>query len=73
MSDVGNKVAQARTADEAAASLLEQSNGFYESVSGVSLDEEASNLLKYEQSYNAAARIITVSQTIFDTLLNAAR
>ena len=73
VSDVGNKVAQARTADEAAASLLEQSTGFYESVSGVSLDEEASNLLKYEQSYNAAARIITVSQTIFDTLLNAAR
>lgn len=72
-SDVGNKVAQARTADEAAHSLLEQSTGFYESVSGVSLDEEASNLLKYEQSYNAAARIITVSQTIFDTLLNAAR
>ena len=73
VSDVGNKVAQARTADEAAHSLLEQSTGFYESVSGVSLDEEASNLLKYEQSYNAAARIITVSQTIFDTLLNAAR
>ncbi|MCC5880377.1 MAG: flagellar hook-associated protein FlgK [Idiomarina sp.] len=73
VSDVGNKVAQARTADEAAKSLLEQSTGFYESVSGVSLDEEASNLLKYEQSYNAAARIITVSQTIFDTLLNATR
>ncbi|MCL5255589.1 MAG: flagellar hook-associated protein FlgK [Gammaproteobacteria bacterium] len=73
VSDVGNKVAQARTADEAAKSLLEQSTGFYESVSGVSLDEEASNLLKYEQSFNAAARIITVSQTIFDTLLNAAR
>lgn len=73
VSDVGNKVAQARTADEASKSLLEQSTGFYESVSGVSLDEEASNLLKYEQSYNAAARIITVSQTIFDTLLNAAR
>ncbi|MCL4410061.1 MAG: flagellar hook-associated protein FlgK, partial [Gammaproteobacteria bacterium] len=73
VSDVGNKVAQARTADEAARALLEQSTGFYESVSGVSLDEEASNLLKYEQSFNAAARIITVSQTIFDTLLNATR
>lgn len=73
VSDVGNKVAQARTADQAAKSLLEQSTGFHESISGVSLDEEASNLLKYEQSYNAAARIITVSQTIFDTLLNAAR
>lgn len=73
VSDVGNKVAQARTADQAAKALLEQSTGFYESVAGVSLDEEASNLLRFEQSYSAAARIITTSQTIFDTLLNAAR
>lgn len=73
VSDVGNKVSQARTSNEAANSLLEQSTSFFESVSGVSLDEEASNLLKYEQSYNAAARIITVSQTIFDTLLNSTR
>lgn len=73
VSDVGNKVSQARTSDEAAKALLEQSRGFYESVAGVSLDEEASNLLRYEQSYNAAARIITVSQTIFDSLLNATR
>lgn len=73
VSDVGNKVSQARTSDEAAKALLAQSKGFYESVSGVSLDEEASNLLKYEQSYNAAARIITVSQSVFDTLLNATR
>ncbi|RUO29888.1 flagellar hook-associated protein FlgK [Aliidiomarina sedimenti] len=73
VSDVGNKVSQARTSDEASKSLLEQSTSFFESVSGVNLDEEASNLLKYEQSYNAAARIITVSQTIFDTLLSSTR
>lgn len=73
VSDVGNKVSQARTASEGANALLEQSKNFYESVAGVSLDEEASNLLKFEQSYNAAARIITVSQTIFDTLLSSTR
>lgn len=73
VSDVGNKVAEARTANEASGALLQQSKGFYDSVSGVNLDEEASNLLQYEQAYNAAARIITVSQTIFDTLLNSTR
>ncbi|MGX5913379.1 flagellar hook-associated protein FlgK [Aliidiomarina sp. Khilg15.8] len=73
VSDVGNKVAEARTANEASSALLEQSKGFYDSVSGVNLDEEASNLLQYEQAYNAAARIITVSQTVFDTLLNSTR
>ncbi|MBW8190835.1 flagellar hook-associated protein FlgK [Neiella marina] len=38
---------------------------------GVNLDEEASNLLKYQQSYTAAARIVTVAKEITDTLLNS--
>ncbi|MCC5855617.1 MAG: flagellar hook-associated protein FlgK [Idiomarina sp.] len=73
VSDVGNKVSQARTAEQVSKSMLEQSQKFYEAVSGVSLDEEAANLIQYEQAYNAAARIITVAQSIFDTILNAAR
>ncbi|MCM2678944.1 flagellar hook-associated protein FlgK [Echinimonas agarilytica] len=40
-------------------------------ISGVNLDEEASNLLKYQQSYQAAARVVTVAREIVDTLLNA--
>lgn len=72
-SDVGNKVSQARTADKVADAMLKQSKQFFDSVSGVSLDEEAANLIQYEQAYNAAARIISVAQQIFDTLLNATR
>ena len=38
-------------------------------VSGVNLDEEASNLLQYQQAYQAASKMIQIAQTIFDTLL----
>ncbi len=40
-----------------------------ESVRGVSLDEEGANLMRYQQSYDAAARVITTLQEMFDTLL----
>src|SRR5690554_707301 len=73
VAEVGTKVSQARTADQVSSAILEQSQKFYDSVSDVSLDEEAANLIQYEQAYNAAARVISVAQQIFDTLLNAAR
>jgi len=44
-----------------------------ESISGVSLDEEASNLVKYQQAYEAAAHIISTSQSLFQTLLGVVR
>lgn len=40
------------------------------SVSGVSLDEEGANMIKYQNSYNAAARVISVVQDMFETLLS---
>ena len=44
-----------------------------QSASGVNLDEEAANLLLYQQAYAAAAQIISVANEMFDTLLNAVR
>jgi flagellar hook-associated protein 1 FlgK len=44
-----------------------------DSVSGVNLDEEAANMLRYQQAYAAAAQIISVANEMFDTLLNAVR
>ncbi len=38
-------------------------------VSGVNLDEEAAKLLQYQQAYQASAKMIQISQTIFDTLI----
>lgn len=40
-----------------------------ESVSGVNLDEEAANLVKYQQLYNASSKVIQTSKQMFDTLL----
>ena len=42
-----------------------------ESVSGVNLDEEAANLIRYQQAYQALSRVIQVSQEIFNSLLSA--
>lgn len=73
ITDVGIKTSQAKTNQVAFEALSEQSNAWYESLSGVNLDEEAANLIRFQQSYAAAARVITTANTVFDTLLNAAR
>ena len=44
-----------------------------ESVSGVNLDEEAADLLRYQQAYQAAAQIIKTADDMFQTLLGAVR
>ncbi|MDG6777603.1 flagellar hook-associated protein FlgK [Thiomicrorhabdus sp. zzn3] len=44
-----------------------------ESLSGVSLDEEAANLMRFQQAYEASAQIISTSQSIFQTLLGVVR
>jgi len=70
---VGVMSSQSSINREAAASLLEQSTAQRESISGVNLDEEAANLIKYEQAYNAAAQIISVARDIFNTLFSIVR
>ena len=42
-----------------------------DSLSGVNLDEEAANMLRYQQAYQAAAQMIRVTQELMDTLMNA--
>lgn len=71
--NIGERTRQGRTLEEANFAILEQTTLWYESLSGVSLDEEAANLTRFQQTYAAAARILSTSQTIFDTLLQAVR
>ena len=73
VSFVGDKTAQARNSQAAAEALYSQTLQLKESLSGVSLDEEAANLVRFQQSYAASAKIIATSQTVFDTLLQAVR
>ncbi len=50
-------------------SLLEQSQSARESFSGVNLDEEAANLLMYQQAYQATAKMIEIGSKLFDSIL----
>ncbi len=70
---VGEKAASADISLEAAEAMKSQSQEWFDSVSGVSLDEEAANLVRFQQTYAAAARILTTAQDMFDTILSAAR
>jgi len=73
VTDVGVITSQAQTSSVAFNALAEQSEAWYESLSGVNLDEEAANLLRFQQSYSASAQVLVAAQAIFDTLLSAAR
>lgn len=68
---VGTESNLARINKEASKSLLVQTQSSRDSVSGVNLDEEAANLIKYEQLYNANARVISIARDVFDTLLGS--
>ena len=70
-SALGSAVMSATTDLKAAQAKCEQSQSLFSSAAGVNLDEEAANLIRYQQSYSACARIISASQTIFDALMSA--
>ena len=61
---------QARLSQSASETLLRQSMESLQGVAGVNLDEEAALLIKFEQHYNASARLITMAKEMFDTILN---
>ena len=69
VSDVGNKTRQISVTGEAQLSLLKQSQAAREGMSGVNIDEEAANLIRYQQAYQAAAKAMQIATSLFDTLL----
>lgn len=71
--NVGTLAAQARRDEESSSAVLKMATDNRDSLSGVNLDEEAANLIKFEQYYNAAAQMIQVARTLFDTLISTVR
>ena len=53
------------------ATVNTQAQQAVQSTSGVNLDEEAANLVQYQQAYQAAAQVINVSSTLFQSLITA--
>jgi flagellar hook-associated protein 1 len=73
MAAVGVRVQGASTAADVSASVASQAEQVRASGAGVNLDEEAARLLQFQQSYQAASKVLQIAQSIFDTLLDTAR
>lgn len=71
--NLGVLVQNGRTASEISSTLEDNSRQMLSGETGVNLDEEASRLIQYQQSYQAAAKVLQVAQTVFDTLLSINR
>jgi flagellar hook-associated protein 1 FlgK len=71
VADIGIQTHRAAVNGDAQKALLNQAIEAREAVSGVNLDEEAANLLKYQQAYQASAQVISVVNSLFQTLFNA--
>jgi flagellar hook-associated protein 1 FlgK len=70
--DVGVRTQGAEQAASVSKQMQADAVSRQQSVSGVNLDEEAANLLRYQQAYQASAKLIQASQTLFDALLAVA-
>ncbi|WP_223487788.1 flagellar hook-associated protein FlgK [Pseudomonas sp. A-RE-19] len=68
---VGAKAAQGKLDSAATDAILANAKGARDSLSGVDLDEETGNLVKYQQYYTASSQIIKAAQEIFSTLINS--
>jgi len=73
VAEVGTRTRQAEIAAQSQGRLLEQVQAQRESLSGVNLDEEAANLLRFQQAYQAAAQVVSITNSLFDTLIGVMR
>ena len=70
---VGVATRQARANLQAEDSLMESAIAARERVSGVNLEQEAAELVRLQQAYQAAAQLVAITDTLFQTLINATR
>jgi len=68
---VGLQTSQAQNGATAQQSVMQSAQGAQQSLSGVNLDEEAAHLVQFQQAYQAAAQVISASNTLFQSLISA--
>ncbi|NTV88335.1 MAG: flagellar hook-associated protein FlgK [Burkholderiaceae bacterium] len=73
VSQIGNKTRELEVTSSAAGKLLSEATLSLQNESGVNLDEEATNLLRYQQAYQAAAKVMQIASEMFDMLLSLGR
>ncbi len=71
VSSVGATTHQIKAGRDAQGVVLQNAEDAVLQTSGVNLDEEAANLIKYQQAYQAVAQVVSVANSLFDSLLNA--
>ncbi|CAK0771049.1 flagellar hook-associated protein 1 FlgK [Gammaproteobacteria bacterium] len=69
VANVGTSTRRAEVSNDAEKTLLSQAKSAQQEVSGVNLDEEAANLLKYQETYQASAQLIAAADSLFKTIL----
>jgi flagellar hook-associated protein 1 FlgK len=73
VSAAGNAAQEASIEQDAQNAMLAQTQQAQQSVSGVNLDEEAANLEKFQQAYQASSKVMVIANTLFDSILEIAR
>lgn len=69
VSYVGAKTNEVTVTGQAQQTLTDQANSSLQQLSGVNLDEEAANLMRYQQAYQAASKMISMASKLFDNIL----
>jgi flagellar hook-associated protein 1 FlgK len=69
VSDVGNKTRELQVTSKAQTDMAEQTIATQQAFSGVNLDEEAANLMRYQRAYQAAGKAMQIANSMFDTIL----
>ena len=67
---IGNKAAEANIASTADDAAVTAATNQQQAISGVNLDEEASNLLQYQQAYQASGKVMQIASQLFSVLLS---
>lgn len=73
VADVGSASQEVQITARAATTLVEQTTATQQGISGVNLDEEAANLLRFQQHYQASSKVIQIAGKIFDEILALGR
>lgn len=69
VAEVGNKTRETSVNFSAQSALLNQAESTQQSLSGVNLDEEAANLIRYQQAYQASGKVIQIASKLFEQIL----
>ena len=70
VSDVGQQVQTSQDTQSFQQALFDETRARRESLSGVSIDEEMTNLIKFQRAFEAASRLISVGDEMYETMIN---